>query len=131
MGGLGRRVKSLEACSRRRASAAVKEAWDSLSDREIALEVVRLRKEVPLPAALEQKALAAQARLRSRITDGLLALAVAPKECGSEEELDARVRMLVTEAVYADGRRERISELVDDIEQQLERCRPGWEGGRP
>ncbi|MGH3144783.1 MAG: hypothetical protein ACRDTR_03180 [Rubrobacter sp.] len=115
-GSLGRRMEVLEARSRAQAAARVKEAWDALTDREVALNVVLLRGVVSLTPAQEREAKAAQARLRASITDGLLDLAIAPHEARTEEALNARVRELVEGAVLAGGRRARLSQLVGEIE---------------
>jgi hypothetical protein len=69
-----------------------------------------------LTSTQEHERVAAEARLRILLPEDLLELAVGAHENSSEEELGFRMRKLLEYALCADGRRERVSRLMGEIE---------------
>lgn len=122
MGRLGRRLERLEDRSRERAVRAVKEVFDSYGDEDLAL-VLAGYAGIGLTPAREKERAALDTGMRSRLPEGLLALAcgIGPEGCATEEELGRRVRELNLRAVYPGGRRERLRRLLGDMRTRAER----------
>jgi hypothetical protein len=92
MAGVGKRLSWLEELSHERATARLREAWASLSDREVALMMAPyvdgIREPTPQEREVEEKA-------RAAIPEGLIAMAIGLKNGMEEEEVNRRISNLV------------------------------------
>ncbi len=107
-------MRRMEAVSRGQATDAIKERWDALTDEEVALLVAphhgaRLRR------TEEKERVAAERKLGLAGMEGLLRIAIKPEDCRTEEQLGARMRNLLEQVLYADGRLDRIRHLVGEL----------------
>ena len=87
-----RRLQGLEEVDRERATAEIRQAWDSLSDEDCALILAPYHfKRDPTP---EESA--AESQARAAMPEALLARAIGYREALSEEEVSRRLRGVTT-----------------------------------
>lgn len=119
MGNIGRRVGRLEDYSRELAVRKIKDLFDDLTDREVILELLRFEGASP-SAELEREGMLVEAKLKASGIEGLLNLAVRPEECATEGEIDRRIREVVAEAIFAEGRLARLRILKRDLREGID-----------